>query len=145
MGGSLRRCGALPLVTAGLVMASLVTGCGRGGGDATSTSARQAAPLAERFSVFTQNRTPEDTIPSSLLPRGIAARLGLDPGTARRARLYKGSPVYVASSPQLTCTFSHRNEVGNCWPNPIVLRGLAAAASICGLGGKSGQVVVYGL
>jgi hypothetical protein len=133
------------LLTAGLLVATLAAGCGRGGKPATSTSARQAVPLAERFGVFARARTPADAIPNSLLPRRIAVELGLDPETARRARLYKGSPVYVASSPRLTCTFSHRNEVGNCWPNQTVLRGLASAASICGLGGKSGQVVVYGL
>jgi hypothetical protein len=132
-------------VTAGLLVAILVAGCGRGGGDTTSTSARRGVPLAERFSVFARARSQGDTIPNSLLPRRIAVRIGLDPATARRARLYKGSPVYVASSPRLTCTFSRRNEVGNCWLNPTVLRGLAAAASICGLGGRSDQIVVYGL
>lgn len=144
MRGSFRWRGP-DLVIAGLLVATLLTGCGRGGGDATSTVARQAAPLAERFSVFARPRTHGDTIPNSLVPPGIAVRLGLNLETARRARLYKGSPVYVASSPRLTCTFSHRNEVGNCWPNPTVLRGLASAASICGLGGESDQVVVYGL
>jgi hypothetical protein len=141
----LRWCGAPRLVTAGLLVAAIVTGCGRGGGEATSTPARQAVPLAARFSVFARARTREDTIPRSLLPRDIAVRIGLDPKTARRARLYKGRPVYVASSPRLTCTFSRRYEVGNCWPNPTVLRGLAAAASICGLGGDPDQIVVYGL
>ncbi len=145
MRGCLRSCGAARLATAGLLVATLVTGCGRGGADATSTAARQGDPLAERFAVFARARTERDTIPNSLLPRSIAVRLGLDPETARRARLYKGSPVYLASSPRLTCTFSRRNEVGNCWPNPTVLRGLAAAASICGLGNESNQVVVYGL
>jgi hypothetical protein len=145
MRGCLRWSGAPRLVTAGLLVATLATGCGRGGETATSTSTRQAVPLAERFSVFARARTQEDTIPSSLLPRPVAVRLGLDPETARRARLYKGNPVYVASSPRLTCTFSHRNEVGNCWPIPTVRRGLAAAASICGLGGDPDQIVVYGL
>ncbi len=95
--------------------------------------------------MFARARTGADAIPTSLLPPAIAARLGLERETARRARLYKGSPVYVASSSHLTCTFSRRNEVGNCWPNPTVMRGLAAAASICGLGAESGRVVVYGL
>ena len=120
-------------------------GCGRGGVTATSTAARQAVPLAGHLQVFARPRTREDTIPKTLLPRGIASRLGLDLETARRARLYRGIPVYVASSPRLTCTFSRRNEVGNCWPNPAVLRGLASAASICGLGGESAEIVVYGL
>lgn len=145
MRGCSRWCGAARVATAGLLVTTLVAGCGRGGDAATSTHARRAVPLAERFSVFARAHTWEDTIPSSLLPRRIAVRLGLDPKTARRARLYRGSPVYVAGSPRLTCTFSHRNEVGNCWPNATVLRGLAAAASICGLGGESGQIVVYGL
>jgi hypothetical protein len=133
------------LVTASLLVAILIAGCGRGGGTAASTAARDAGPLAERFSVFAQARTQEDTIPTSLLPRPIAVRLGLDLEAARRARLYKGTPVYVAGSPQLTCTFSRRNEVGNCWRNPTVLQGRASAASICGLGGASDEVVIYGL
>jgi hypothetical protein len=139
------RQGGAPCLVTGLLIVALVAGCGRGGGDATSTAARPPGPLAEHFGVFARARTAADTIPTSLLPRAIAARLGLDLQTARRARLYKRRPVYVASSPRLTCTFSRRNEVGNCWPNPTVRRGLAAAASICGLGGKAGQIVVYGL
>lgn len=145
MRGRFRQRGAPRLVTAGLLVAALVTGCGRGGGDATSTAARQVVPLAGRFSVFARARTQGDAIPNSLLPRGVALRLGLDLETARRARLYKGSPVYLASSPRLTCTFSRHNEIGNCWPNPTVLQGLASAASICGLGGESEETVVYGL
>lgn len=144
MRAKLRQGGAPCLVT-GLLVAALVAGCGRGGDDATSTAVRPAGPLAEKFGVFARARTAADTIPASLLPRPIAARLGLDLGTARRARLYRGTPVYVASSPRLTCTFSRRHEVGNCWLNPIVMRSAAAAASICGLGGEAGKVVVYGL
>jgi hypothetical protein len=139
------RQGGAPCLATGLLIAALVAGCGRGGGGATSTAVRPAGPLAGRFGVFARARTAADTIPRSLLPRRIAAKLGLDLETARRARLYKGAPVYVASSPRLTCTFSRRNEVGNCWLNPTVMQGSAAAASICGLGGRSDQIVVYGL
>lgn len=143
---SLRGSGTALFVLIAALLAIGVTGCGEGG-KIVAAPGRPAAPpnaLASRFAVFARPHTRGDVIPPSVLPRGIAAELHLDLRGARRARLYRDQPVFVASSPKLTCTFSRRHEVGNCWPTAIVSEGLASAASICGLGGGS-RTIVYGL
>ncbi len=146
---SLRRRGAsVPLLMA-LWAIGLAAGCGQSGdstaGDGGPGTVPPASSLAAGFSAFGGFHTAADTIPPDLLPAPIARRLHLHRSESRRARLYRGQPVYVLSSPRLTCTFSRRNEVGNCWPTETVREGLATAASICGLGGDAGKTVVYGL
>lgn len=146
---SFRRRGAhLPLLLA-LMAIGLAGGCGQGGDSTVAGGSARTVPpggsLAAGFSAFGGFHSAEDTIPPTLLPRRITKRLKFDRDDSRRARLYRGQPVFVLSSDRLTCTFSHRNEVSNCWPTETVRRGLATGASICGLGGDAGRTVVYGL
>ena len=146
---SSRRRGAPVLLVVSLLTATLAAGCGGGSDLAASNDAQRAAPpttsVAAHFSLFKRARTGADEIPVELLPRSVATKLGLDLDTSRLARHYKGQPVFVVTSRELTCTFSNRNEVGNCWPTWTAERGLASAASICGLGGGPDKVVIFGL
>lgn len=95
--------------------------------------------------MFRGPRVAADEVPPSLLPRKIADQVGLDLMASRLARRYEGNAVYLVPSPDLVCTYSRSNEVGNCWPIPTVESGLATATSICGLGGDAGEVVTYGV
>lgn len=135
--------------------ACLCAGCG-GSGEAPTVAAGGSAAggsagvsplraLEGDFAVFRRAQGEEDAIPESLLPRDTARSIGLRPRTSRRARRYAGAPVYVVLSAELACTYSAYHPVGNCWPIPTVRRGLAFAASICGLGTRKGEIVVYGI
>lgn len=53
--------------------------------------------------------------------------------------------MYVISSSRLICTYSRRNELGNCWPTTTVLKSMASATSICGLGTDPDEILTYGI
>jgi len=145
-----RRRGALFSVLACVALGLTgLAGCG-GDGSAESAAATRgtASPvhtLIPTFAVFRRARTLGDEIPVEVLPREIVASLGLDMTTSRFARTYEKKLIYLVASPELVCTYSPYNPVSNCWPLATVKQGSATAASICGLGTRAGETVIYGI
>ena len=143
---ALRRHGTLaPFMALAAAIVTLAVGCG---GDSSSTAGQGGVPpssLQQDFAVFRGVRTEADVIPTTLVPRAIARRVGLDMETSRLARSYGGRAIYIVNSPELVCLYSRNYEVGNCWPTSTVERGMATATSICGLGAKANEVVTYGI
>jgi hypothetical protein len=131
-----------------ILSACLLAGCGSSGkssGPATRPQDPALHTLKAGFAVFRRPQSAADIPPPQLLPREIARSLHLDLSTARLARRYHGSAIYVVLSPTLACTYSTYHPVGNCWPIATTRGGLAFASSICGLGTRSDEIVLYGL
>jgi hypothetical protein len=124
-------------------------GCGGSGDSPTAAAppigASPSGALTDGYAVLRRPQRPDDALPGDLVPRAVVRSLHLDLATSRRARAYHGVPVYVVLSDELACTYSTYNPVGNCWPIPTVRAGIAFASSICGLGTRKGEIVVYGL
>ncbi len=146
----LRGRGALVSVLACMALGLTgLAGCGDDGSAESAAATRSTASpvhaLVPTFAVFRRARTLGDEIPMEVLPRQIAASLGLDMTTSRFARTYEKQLIYLVASTELVCTYSSYNPVSNCWPLATVKQGRAMAASICGLGTRAGETVIYGI
>ena len=144
------RGGRVLVIVLATVSSALATAaCGSGEDSAQPPAAPRAAPpatiLEHDFAVFRRPRTPADVIPERVLPRYVVAELGLERSTSRLARRSEGKPVYVVTSPRLTCIYSLAPAIGNCWPTTTVAAGMATATSLCGLGTDAGEIVTYGI
>jgi hypothetical protein len=131
------------------LLACFSAGCG-GQDEASSANAHDGSvspirALEPTFRVFRRSQQRADVIPSTLVPRSVAKAVGLGPETTRRARSYRRKSIYAALSSQLACTYSAYHPVGNCWPIATVQHGLAFASSICGLGTRKDESVIYGI
>lgn len=137
-------------VTAALfACVAALAGCGGSGSDANRTDTGGSTvpsthPLPD-FAVFRRPQSESDSIPAAVLPRATAKTMRFDLGTSRLARSYRGQNVYLVASPEFVCTYSRYNPVGSCWPTATTEGGLATAASICGLGTKPREIVLFGV
>lgn len=134
---------------AATVLTCLGSGCGAN--DVASTSddpaltASSRSDLERSFAVFRRRRGLADAIPRYILPREVAAAVGLDLRNARLARTYGTKRIYLATSSRLICIYSDDPAIGNCWPVSTVRRNLATATSVCDLGNSRGSIVTYGM
>lgn len=147
----MRSRGHAALLAAWLCIVLAWVGAGCGSQEETKPSAAPHASvspigsLRSTLQVFQGEQTSADVIPKNLVSRSIAKQVGLDLRTSRRARTYKGRPIFVVLSDELACTYSTYHPVGNCWPIDTVKQGLAFATSLCGLGTAKGETVLYGI
>jgi hypothetical protein len=125
-------------VTALVVAAAFLPGCGGGG----ATAQQQ---LRRDFALFRRAVSARDHLPPRLVSADAVRRLALDPAAARL--VYRGAfnRIYAVPGQRAICLFDTRAASSPCWPRATVAKGMAVSTSFCPPSLPAGTMEMVGL
>jgi hypothetical protein len=138
----------LAAVTALVVTAAALPGCGGGGDTAQRTgfgARRPPAPLRRDFALFRGTVSARDRLPQQLVPADVVHRLALDPAAARLAYSAAFNRIYAVPGRRAVCLFDTRAASSPCWPPDTVAKGMAVSTSFCPPSLPAGTMETVGL